>query len=1053
MKKLLYPAILVVLTVLIAVCNYTPGTWLTGWDTLHPELDFGLNFGRLVTGVWRGEQGLGALSGHSHMADLPRVALLWLFHFILPLDFLRYSYVFLCLIAGPLGVYYLIRRLGSGSMAQSAAAFCAALFYLFNLSTVQQFYAPFEMFTTQWAVLPWIILCSLKYIEQKDGRRELLVFAFVTLFAAPMAYAAQLWYAFFGLYALFLFLYKIAGSIPLKKVFVLIGLTIALNSYWLLPNIYFVAVGSSVPRESKQNRIFSQEYRLRNRQNGYIADVALLKGFYLDWPYYSVPKQEFESLMPVWGAHLDRPWVRAIGYVMAGGVAAGVILALARRDRRFIPFLPFVVIPAVMLLNRTGPFERFFDYLLSFGILEEALRFVFSKLSILLLFGYTVFFGYFIYSVLNQVTRKLRFVLIFAVFTALVAYMYPAFGGQLISPSFRREIPADYFTFWRFMKSQPDGRILTLPLHSFAGWVYHDWGYQGSGFLWFGLRQPLLDRDFDRWNGANEEAYRELHYSFYSGTIEDVRRTLAKYRIRYILWDTSITAPSLKNTTQITYMRQNRTILNEFRKIGTFGSLTVFEVPEKRAVKTDYHNILPAYRWGYADRAYAMFGDYLTAPALPGLAFPYRNILTYTDRMDTRLVNADTANGLYRIVSPGTVTGAMTAPEPTDVLEKMAAGVRLSQSPDTGIYTLEFIPLLPQGLLRSAEYEFRPGVPGMAKIVINGRTLEIPDRTQLKDGRPVYLGEVSLYLHERNMINDKPVLIVFKRVNDAESVQDLYLRFGAQPVVFTAKDLAARVRNLDHMTVTQGMSDPRLYFHVDGGRAGTYIGLEELAHDTGHIVIVRSRTIRGLPLRICLADLFTHICTIYDELTRSDSFTDDYFFLPPSSAGIGYGLSLDNIAFRGMESVNEVKQVVAVPVPSSFLDALFVKPQDYKTINAESVIITDSAYHPGWSLFDTKNPLSFFSDRPEHILANNWANSWIVDRAETGRYIPVFIPQILEYFGFITAGGSISVLILGLNQPHKYGILSAYGFAQPVRTRYRRGRNHASGERTPTGTR
>ena len=53
------------------------------------------------------------------------------------------------------------------------------------------------------------------------------------------------------------------------------------------------------------------------------------------------------------------------------------------------------------------------------------------------------------------------------------------------------------------------GRVLHLPIHSFWGWVTYSWdnrvGYQGAGFLWFGIKQPLIDREFDRWNIANEQ--------------------------------------------------------------------------------------------------------------------------------------------------------------------------------------------------------------------------------------------------------------------------------------------------------------------------------------------------------------------------------------------------------------------------------------------------------------------------------------------------------------------------------------------------------------------
>src|SRR5579864_8417312 len=99
-----YPIfILIFISLLLCSVNYTPGTFLSGWDTLHPEFNFGLNLQRVLFGVFRTEQGLGAVAGHSHMVELIRIIILYLFHFFMPLNFLRYSYIFLNLLVGPVG--------------------------------------------------------------------------------------------------------------------------------------------------------------------------------------------------------------------------------------------------------------------------------------------------------------------------------------------------------------------------------------------------------------------------------------------------------------------------------------------------------------------------------------------------------------------------------------------------------------------------------------------------------------------------------------------------------------------------------------------------------------------------------------------------------------------------------------------------------------------------------------------------------------------------------------------------------------------------------------
>src|SRR4030065_763196 len=95
--SILFPSIIFLVAAFICFENYSPGTYLIGWDSLHPEFDFPEAFRRVWEGVYRAEQGVGVVGAHSHMADLPRIIFLWLEPFILPASFLRYSYVFLCL--------------------------------------------------------------------------------------------------------------------------------------------------------------------------------------------------------------------------------------------------------------------------------------------------------------------------------------------------------------------------------------------------------------------------------------------------------------------------------------------------------------------------------------------------------------------------------------------------------------------------------------------------------------------------------------------------------------------------------------------------------------------------------------------------------------------------------------------------------------------------------------------------------------------------------------------------------------------------------------------
>ncbi len=263
-RNLLFPVLIFVLTAYLSFKNYLPGTWLSGWDTLHPEFDFRLNIGRLVEGVWREEQGLGAVAGHAHMADLPRVLFLWLMSLFLPVSFLRWAYVFLCLFLGPMGVYVFLQRIvfeGSRRKFGRLAAFLGAIFYLLNLGTLQHFYLPFEMFPTQFAFLGWAFWLATEAFQKKGAKKWLFWLALANFLASPMAYAPQLWYVYFlSLFFYFFGLVLVGKERKLiRRGGLILGTVLVVNLFWLLPNFYFLLTGASGVAQAKINRLFSEE--------------------------------------------------------------------------------------------------------------------------------------------------------------------------------------------------------------------------------------------------------------------------------------------------------------------------------------------------------------------------------------------------------------------------------------------------------------------------------------------------------------------------------------------------------------------------------------------------------------------------------------------------------------------------------------------------------------------------------------------------------------------------------------------------------------------------
>ena len=106
LQKFLFPVLLILITGFLVWKNYVPGTILSGWDTLHPEFNLPLYLKRAFFGVWQEHQGVGAVASQAHIAEIPRLFIVFLLSLILPFSAVRYAFFFLCFGLGALGVYY-----------------------------------------------------------------------------------------------------------------------------------------------------------------------------------------------------------------------------------------------------------------------------------------------------------------------------------------------------------------------------------------------------------------------------------------------------------------------------------------------------------------------------------------------------------------------------------------------------------------------------------------------------------------------------------------------------------------------------------------------------------------------------------------------------------------------------------------------------------------------------------------------------------------------------------------------------------------------------------
>jgi hypothetical protein len=166
-------------------------------------------------------------------------------------------------------------------------------------------------------------------------------------------------------------------------------------------------------------------------------------------------------------------------------------------------------------------------------MLVQGIQFIFAKLS-------------------NNIVR---FSIIVVIIGIQLIISWPVFQGKLFYNKLITSLPDEYIQVLHYFQNQPESsRIASLPVQSYNGWYIQEWGYTGSGFLFYGIRQPILDRAFDVWSGYNETFYNELSTAFYYCPVDatnvqiqmcaqSVKQVFDKYQVSLAMLDESVIVP------------------------------------------------------------------------------------------------------------------------------------------------------------------------------------------------------------------------------------------------------------------------------------------------------------------------------------------------------------------------------------------------------------------------------------------------------------------------------------------------------------------------------
>lgn len=663
MKKLLaniknnLPLLIVLfIGLFIALQNTSVSGYYSGWDNIHAEINLKQYATRVFYGAWQEHQGLGNPAAKGHLSEITRIPILFILEFFFPNRLIRAAFIFIMYLTGAISMYQFLRKTWINQKVGKFANWIAglgSLFYLLHPLTLQQFYISFEMFTVQFAFFPFILM-MIYSLAKRFTWKQMVFFSLLQVAIASSGHTSTVFY----LGALFSVIFAFFSHFGINHKFVkafkfsfIIGLiSFAMNSYWILPNVYYAVHTSQYVKESATNILFAPEALWS------IREASTLHGFltgyhYLTfWKDYDFSLGHHDLIFNEWSETFHNPYINGTLYFLASFTILAVLIIIFRRKRvegyKWSIVLLYII-SSIFIWIELFPTRDLIISLYQSKTFAEAFRNPFTKLSILhsvfvvILFSETVAtIVAFLKSKLGKKVFKISAsVFTFILFVLVMGVTPNSFQGHFINERLKVIFPSEYQAMYEFLYTKDHGaRALELPYFSREGWVLYDWStpnrvnaYQGIGFYFFGMPQPFLTPDFARWSGVTDDLYQEFNFSINTQNVSQFEEIMKKYKVPLVIID----------KTRIDQYRDHSFKADEklvtlagFEKIWEKNYLSVYEHPEIASYSNDFItpeklNLFSANLTRVnIDNEYSENGDYLNLPLDENqINFPFTNLL------------------------------------------------------------------------------------------------------------------------------------------------------------------------------------------------------------------------------------------------------------------------------------------------------------------------------------------------------------------------------------------------------------------------------------------
>lgn len=677
------PLVLVVsIAITIALQNIHLNTYYTGWDNIHAEFNLARYVRQVTFGAWLEHGGLGAPAGLAHLAEISRLPILFILTSLLPDNLVRYAFIFLMFTLGGIGMYFYLSKIWLADNQTKFKTWLAAIgatYYLLHVLTLQQFYISFELFTVQFGLLPFLLL-TVHRLATSVTPRTILLFIGMQLLIAPTGHTPTLFYfgvLFSLIYAFCIAFQKNKVHRAVKFALLVAALSLVANAYWLLPSFYYSIHHSQYVQKSRENKLFSPESLASIREAGSYENFLRGTQYLFTWKDYSFEKQANEYIFQEWLDHFSSPIV-GIALETTGRLTLLGFLILcfwSRKGTKRFAILSMYVFCVTLIWTDTSPLKKLLDDLYQNKTILEVFRNPFTKLSVIFAFVSVVLITSCIESICSYLLKiraavaQKYLIPTFLGLTLLSAVVvaWPSFKGSFLNEKLRIQYPEAYQQLYAYLNQRDRNlRVLQLPQQAAVGWEYYDWtflgkanGYQGMGFLFSGIPQPILNRESDRWSESSDFFYHQLEYSLDNQDAELFRLTLEKFNVDLVVVDETKFEPGKKHDyatdhrlVQAAGLKQvwRSEFLTVYERISDQSDSQIFTPSSITAVAVE-----PARN--VADYVYQHEGNYVVAEKNTAL-YPFSDLLgrkleSATFQNDGVTVSRTVPRGVFRIVFPG----------------------------------------------------------------------------------------------------------------------------------------------------------------------------------------------------------------------------------------------------------------------------------------------------------------------------------------------------------------------------------------------------------------